>query len=55
MEGIQWAGYVVKFLLYADDLILIAKYEQGLEQHLKALELFCQEVGMQVNTRKTKS
>lgn len=42
-EGIQLVGYVVKLLLYADDLILIAKSPQGLEEHLKALKLFCQE------------
>ncbi|KAH9319051.1 hypothetical protein KI387_020820, partial [Taxus chinensis] len=52
--GIQLASYVVKLLLYADDLILISKTAQGLREQLKALELFCQEVGMQVNTNKTK-
>ncbi|KAH9307116.1 hypothetical protein KI387_043788 [Taxus chinensis] len=52
--GIQLASYVVKLLLYADDLILISKTAQGLREQLKALELFCQEVGMQVNTSKTK-
>ncbi|KAH9310211.1 hypothetical protein KI387_038122 [Taxus chinensis] len=41
-------------LLYADDLILMAKTKQGLQEHLKVLELFCQEVGMQVNIGKTK-
>lgn len=53
-DSIQLAGYVVKLLLYADDLILISKIAHGLREHLKALEHFCQEVGMQVNTTKTK-
>ncbi|KAH9299597.1 hypothetical protein KI387_031279, partial [Taxus chinensis] len=53
--GIQLASFVVKLLLYADDLILISKIAQGLREQLKALELFCQEVGMQVNTSKNKN
>ncbi|KAH9324645.1 hypothetical protein KI387_004823, partial [Taxus chinensis] len=52
--GVQLAEYVVKLLLYADDLILISTTAQGLREHLKAVELFCQEVGMQVNIDKTK-
>lgn len=53
-EGIQLAGYVIKLLLYADDLILIAKTAQGLRKHLKNLETFCLEVGMEVTIAKTK-
>ena len=53
-EEIQLAGYVVKLLLYVDDLILIANFAQGLRDHLKASDLCKQEVGMQVNTSKTK-
>jgi hypothetical protein len=53
-EGVHLAGYVVKLLLYANDLILISKTTHGLREHLKALEHFCQEVGMQVNITKTK-
>ena len=45
---------VVKLLLYADDLILIAQTAKDLREHLKTLESFCHEVGMQVNTSKTK-
>lgn len=45
---------MVKLLLYVDDIILIGKYAHGLRENLKALEIFCQEVCMQVNTRKTK-
>ena len=53
-EGVHLAGYMVKLLLYADDLILISKMAYGLRDHLGALEKFCQEVGMQVNITKTK-
>lgn len=44
----------MKLLLYVDDLILISKTTHGLMDHLRALELFCMEVGMQVNIFKTK-
>lgn len=53
-DGIQLVGYVVKLLLYVDDIILISKTTHGLREHLKSLEHFCQEVWMQVNTSKTK-
>ena len=44
----------LRLLLYADDLILIAKSALGLQEHLISLEHFCRIVGMQVNTSKTK-
>jgi hypothetical protein len=53
-EGVHLAGYVVKLLLYADDLILISKTTHRLKEHIKALKHFCHEVGMQVNITKTK-
>ena len=53
-EGVHLAGYVVKLLLYVDDLILISQTAHGLKEHLRALEHFYQEVGMQVNISKTK-
>ena len=46
--------FVIRFLLYADDLILIAKSAPGLQEHLISLEHFCSTVGMQVDTSKTK-
>ena len=52
-EGIELAEYVIRLLLYADDLILIAKTTKGLREHLKNLETFCMEVGMEVNISKT--
>lgn len=47
-------NYVIKLLLYTDDLILKTKTTQDLKEHLKALELFFHQLGMQVNTAKTK-
>lgn len=41
-EGIQLARYVVKLILYADELFLIAKSAIGLSNNLKAMELLCQ-------------
>lgn len=52
--GVYLTNYVIKLLLYVDDLILMAKTAQDLKEHLKALELFYHQVGMQVNTTKTK-
>jgi hypothetical protein len=46
--------FVIRLLLYADNLILIAKSTLGLQEHLISLEHFCSTVGMQVNTSKTK-
>ena len=45
---------MIKLLLYADDLVLVAKSAHGLQMHLYAVEHFCKLVGMQVNTSKTK-
>lgn len=53
-DGVHLARYVVKLLLYADDLILISKTSHGLIDHLRDLENLCMEVGMQVNISKTK-
>lgn len=53
-EGIQLGEFVIRLLLYADDLILVAKSALGLQEHLFALESFCNMVEMQVNTNKTK-
>ena len=45
---------MIKLLLYADDLVLVAKSTHGLQMHLYVLENFCKVVGMQVNISKTK-
>ncbi|XP_059077995.1 uncharacterized protein LOC131876576 [Cryptomeria japonica] len=53
-DGIQLGEFVIRLLLYADDLILLANSALGLQEHLFALEHFCNIVGMQVNISKTK-
>ena len=53
-DGIRLGEFVIKLILYVDDLVLIAKSSHGLHMHLYALEHFCKAVGMQVNTSKTK-
>jgi hypothetical protein len=53
-DGIHLGKFVIRLLLYADDLILIAKSTLGLQEHLCSLEHFCRRVGMQVNISKTK-
>ena len=45
---------MIKLLLYADDIVLVAKSAHGLQMHLYAPEHFCKAVGMQFNTSKTK-
>jgi hypothetical protein len=53
-DGALLGDFVTRLLLYADDLIPIAKSALGLQEHLISLECFCSTVGMQVNTSKTK-
>jgi len=53
-DGIYLGKFVIRLLLYADDLILIVKSALGLQEHLLSLENFCRSVGMQVNISKTK-
>ena len=45
---------MIKLLLYADDLVMVAKSAHGLQMHLYALKHFCKAVRMNVNTSKTK-
>ena len=59
--GIWWSDnnihlgkFVIRLLLYANDLILISKSVLGLQEHLLSLKHFCRRVGMQVNISKTK-
>ena len=40
-------------LLYADDLIIVSKTEQGLKQGLKNLERYCEQWKLEVNISKT--
>ena len=53
-DGIYLGKFVTRLLLYADDLILIAKSALGLQEHLLSFEHFCRSVGMQVNISEMK-
>ncbi len=52
--GVQLVKYMVKLLLYVDNFILIAQTTKDLREHLRILKVLHKEVGMQVNTSKTK-
>lgn len=47
------ANKVVRMLLYADDLVLVAESPSKLQQLLDQLQTFCQATDMQVNVDKT--
>ena len=47
-------GITVSCLLYADDLVLISKSKNGLQNLLTTLDTFCSKWFMQVNLKKTK-
>ena len=53
-NNIHLGKFVIRLILYAYDLILIAKSTLDLQEHLHSLEHFCRSVGMQVNISKTK-
>ena len=53
-DGALVGEFVIRLLLYADDLILIAKSALSLQEHLLSHEHFCRAVGMQVSTSKRK-
>ena len=53
-DGVRLGEFVIKLILYVDDIVLISKSAHGLKMRLYALEYFCRAVGMQVNIRKTK-
>jgi hypothetical protein len=44
-DGALLGEFVIRLLLYADDLILIAKSALGLQEHLISLEHFCRTSG----------
>ena len=43
----------IKFLLYADDLVLLSPTEEGLQQSLSDLEQYCQKWALTVNLKET--
>lgn len=47
--GVQLGDYVIKLLLYADDVVLVSKTTEGLQHLLHSLESFYHETGMKVN------
>ena len=53
-DGVRLGEFVMKLLLYVDDLVLISKSTHGFQMHLYGLEHFCRAVEMQVNISKTK-
>jgi hypothetical protein len=52
--GLNLQSTEVKFLLFADDLVLLSPSKQGLQQHLDLLAKFCQNWALTVNQMKTK-
>ena len=52
--GLTLNNQEVKFLLYADDLVLLSPTQQGLQQHLDLLEQYCQNWALTVNFNKSK-
>jgi hypothetical protein len=52
--GPTLTGIVINLLLYADDIILMARSPHDLENQLRILKDFCSNMGMTVNTDKTK-
>jgi hypothetical protein len=53
-DGALLGELVIRVLLYANDLILIAKSTPRLQEHLISLDHFCRTMEMQINTSKTK-
>jgi hypothetical protein len=41
--------------MYADDLIILSETAEGLQSSLSKLSTYCEEWGLQVNVKKTKS
>jgi hypothetical protein len=53
MEPVNLGTHKFNHLLYADDLILISEKPSGLQHCLNALEVYCEEWGLNINTKKT--
>ena len=52
--GTILAGIVIILLLYADDIVLLARCSSDLDKQLRLLKDFCSNMGITVNTDKTK-
>ena len=44
-DGVLMGEYVIRILLYADDLILIVNFSLGFQENVISLENFCRIVG----------
>jgi hypothetical protein len=47
-------GIVIDILLYANDIVLMARSPHDIENHLRIPKYFCSNMDMTVNTDKTK-
>ncbi|XP_059094622.1 uncharacterized protein LOC131889515 [Tigriopus californicus] len=45
----------LQYIQYADDLVLLATTAEELQNAINALQSYCQENGLQINTNKTKA
>ncbi len=52
--GLQLLHTEIKYLLYADDLIIISKTPEGLQNNLNILTKYCHDWNLEVNIPKTK-
>lgn len=52
--GIEIGSILIKLLLYADDLVLLAKYPTTLQRMINRLEEYCLDWGLTVNLNKSK-
>ena len=52
-SGIVVGDVLIFFLLYADDIILVADNEEDLQHMINKVDQFCQQSKMQVNVNKT--
>ena len=53
-EGINMNDEKINCLLYADDLVLLAESEEGLQRFLDVVNTYCNTWGMEVNSNKSK-
>ena len=53
-EAPQINNLPISYLLYADDVVLLAKTESGLQKSIQGIEHFCLDWGIKVNTSKSK-
>ena len=52
-SGVELGSRMLQMLLYADDLVLLARCPKALQQQLDVLHEFCVAKGMEVNVNKT--